>query len=217
MERRDSLARENPFLSFDLLCEVLNRVDAVTLAKASCVSSSFRLACEQQHFWQRLCNAQWPATNKPAAQELILQTGGYRKFISRCHPCLSGKGTSATSSTSSTNSIEPQLECNSARSGNKEEELGEPSPSHFVSIVDIKYKDEPLLSRLVAGFPGVEEFEWFESCPFQFELLEVPDEVDGVRKDEDGVTSIAIDTHLVSRPFSRGFQRTKTHVFSTII
>jgi len=55
-----------------------------------------------------------------------------------------------------------------------------------------------MLSKTIVGFPGVEEIEWFESCPFQFDLLGVPDEVDGVRKDEEGITSIMLATHTVS-------------------
>jgi hypothetical protein len=174
---------ENPFLSFDLLCEILHRVDAVTLATASCVSTSFRRVCARESFWERLCNSQWPATIQ--ARELIIQSGGYRKFVSLCHPSLSGSGISAD--------WEPP--CRGGGSKDEDEVDRDPSPSNYVSMIDVKYKGVSMLSRVVHGFPNVEEFEWFESSPFRFELLQAPDEVDGVRKDEEGVTVIAAGTH----------------------
>uniref|UniRef100_A0A7I4C2W6 F-box domain-containing protein n=1 Tax=Physcomitrium patens TaxID=3218 RepID=A0A7I4C2W6_PHYPA len=89
----EGVDHERRFLSSDLLGEILSRVDALTLAKASCASSEFRRLCASEAFWERLCNLRWPSTKQAAAKDLILQTGGYRKFCENCHPCLSGTGT----------------------------------------------------------------------------------------------------------------------------
>jgi len=82
----------------------------------------------------------------------------------------------------------------------EDESFEEPLSSHFVSIIDITYNGHSMLSRVISGFPGTEEFEWFESCPFQFDLLEVPYEFNGIWKDEEGITSIAIETNMVGFP-----------------
>lgn len=173
--------REKAFLSFDLLCEVLSRVDAQTLARGSCVSSEFRRICEREIFWERRCNLRWPSTKQSTAKTLISQTGGFRNFYAQCLPSLSAK-----------------LDNPRPRASIPDDDADDPLPANFVSIIDIIYNNQPMLSRVVTGFPGAEEPSpgWFEYCPFQFDLLEIPDEINGVRKDEDGITTVAIQTDL---------------------
>jgi hypothetical protein len=190
MESESAVMRdhEKAFLSFDILCEILSRVDARTLARASCVSSEFRRVCEGEEIWERRCNVRWPSTRQGAAKALISQTGGFRKFYAQCHPSLSGQFAE----------LSPEDD--------------DPSPANFVSIIDIIYDGQPMLSRIVHGFPGAEDPPpgWFEYCPFQFDLLETPNEINGVRKEEDGITTVAIQTDL--SPFTRAEERLWTAV-----
>ncbi|RVX20855.1 putative F-box protein [Vitis vinifera] len=46
------------------------------------------------------------------------------------------------------------------------------SPSDFVSIVDIRYKDKTICSKVLWGIPNANGFNgWFDNCPFRIDLL----------------------------------------------
>nr|ABX10775.1 F-box GID2-like protein [Physcomitrium patens] len=182
----EGVDHERRFLSSDLLGEILSRVDALTLAKASCASSEFRRLCASEAFWERLCNLRWPSTKQAAAKDLILQTGGYRKFCENCHPCLSGTGTATVEHC---DYVEGEEVC----------------PSDFSSIIDVMYNGQVLVSRTIAGFFGAEKSrDWFDNSPFMFDLLEGTDEVNGFHKDDEGITAVAIQTELSSVSSAEG-------------
>ncbi|KAJ6773910.1 F-BOX PROTEIN-RELATED [Salix purpurea] len=46
------------------------------------------------------------------------------------------------------------------------------APSNFVSIVDIRYRDRTICSKVLWGIPNANEFNgWFYNCPFRIDLL----------------------------------------------
>nr|ABX10774.1 F-box GID2-like protein [Physcomitrium patens] len=169
---------EMSFLSSDLICEILNRVDVLTLAKANCVTSEFRYVFESEACWERHCNLRWPSTKQTIAKDLISKTGGFRKFYANCYPCLSGRGA-------------VRAECD-----DKVESL-EACPLNFFSIIDVMYKGQPMLSKTVPVLLDADDsIEWFEDYPFQLDLSVILDEVVDFHKDEGGIPTLTIQTEL---------------------
>ncbi len=58
-------------MSAELVYAVLSRVDALTLAKASCVSPEFRTLCADEGLWEKLCTARWPSTKEPHVKSIV--------------------------------------------------------------------------------------------------------------------------------------------------
>lgn len=182
-ERNESKGK---FLTVDLLYEILRRVDAVTLARASCVSSEFRSICEDEANWERICYSRWPSTKEPSLKSLVSSMGGFRNLYANCFSCISGYKPVIGAAASTLLSSKDELE---------EEVL----PTDFISVVDIAYKGDSVLTRTIVGIPGAEDFlGWFANCPFRIDLLESPEEVDSLLKDEEGITSITFRPKLPS-------------------
>ncbi|KAG0583469.1 hypothetical protein KC19_3G138600 [Ceratodon purpureus] len=121
------------FLTNDVLRDVLDRLDGATLARASCVSKQFRSTGYEEAFWEKLCNERWPSTMEEPVKMLVSTAGGFRKLYNNSFPFIL---------------------CDS-HCGSGEEDKGEAiSSSDFVSIVDVTYGGEPVLSRVVEGVSG---------------------------------------------------------------
>ncbi|KAI3693499.1 hypothetical protein L1987_76442 [Smallanthus sonchifolius] len=55
------------------------------------------------------------------------------------------------------------------------DELENVSPSDFVSIVDIKYKEKTICSKVIWGIPTANVYNgWFSDCPFRIDLFSHP-------------------------------------------
>lgn len=115
------------FLNADVLNAVMSRVDGATLAKLSCVNSQFRSVAEGEVLWEKLCNQRWPSTKQTPGTTLISSFGGFRKLYNNCFPFVYQAHHAEESPSSATD---------------------------FVSIVDVTYNGEPVLSRVVDGIPG---------------------------------------------------------------
>lgn len=154
-------------LNNDLICEILKRVDGATLANAECASSLFRSATREEHAWEELCSSLWPSTRNQEVRSLISVLGGFRKFYTDCFPTvLNAEKVSA---------IHCNLEFGKSeklRSEYCEKELYSVSPSDFVSLVDVHYRDKAIYSKILWGIPGAADCNgWFSNCPFSIDLL----------------------------------------------
>lgn len=119
------------FLPTDVLSDIMSRVDGVTLARLSAVSTQFRSGSRDEDHWENLCNQRWPSTKVPPVKTLILTTGGFRKLYNNCFPFISP-----------------------VHHGQDYHEEEFASAADFVSLVDVTFNGEPVLSRIVDGIPG---------------------------------------------------------------
>lgn len=129
----------NLYLPSDILRKMLDRVDAKTLARVSCVSKRFRSISSEESFWENLCNQRWSSTREPSVKSLISSAGGFKKLYNNCFPFILSNSESTPS-----RGFDPTDRENS-------------SPSSFMSIVDVTFNGKPVLSRVVNGIPGAWE------------------------------------------------------------
>lgn len=126
-------AAANQILNTDVLNDVMSRVDGTTLARLSCVSTQFRSVSEAESLWQNVCNQRWPSTKQTTT--LVSSFGGFRKLYNNCFPFVS----------------QPHhREQDDAESNAESLSLA----ADFVSIVDVTYNGDPVLSVVVDGIPG---------------------------------------------------------------
>ncbi|GFP97833.1 F-box protein at3g44326 [Phtheirospermum japonicum] len=126
----------------------------------------------------------WPSTNRDDVKTLISSLGGFKKFYSDCFPLIVNKDI-------------PESHWNDYSENYPREwyeDEGETvitSPSDFVSIVDVRFKDKTVRSEVLWGIPNADGFDgWFYDCPFRVDLLENDEialppirSVEGERKD----------------------------------
>ncbi|BBN10753.1 hypothetical protein MPTK1_5g06150 [Marchantia polymorpha subsp. ruderalis] len=175
---RLAVAREAGPLNNDIVYEVLRRVDPVTLATASCVSSGIKSMTEDEAMWEKCCNERWPSTKDPEVKAILSEVGGFRKLYAECYPLI-------------LNRQQPMVrdedeygmkDCDAWWDDEDDLESHEPSdlsPSNLISIVDVVYNGKSVFSRTVQGIPGADDFlGWFSNCPFRIDLLKSPEEED---------------------------------------
>lgn len=166
------------FLVQDVLRDVLDRVDGATLARASCVSTQFRSAGYEEAVWEKLCNERWPSTIEEPVKSLVSAVGGFRKLYNNCFPFVSNDLSQG---------------CGSGEEDNEDAV----SSSDFVSIVDVTYGGEVVLSRVVEGVPGA-----IAMCGPLVDILAKseapagPGHGEGVSKEEDGRPFVTIYTKI---------------------
>uniref|UniRef100_A0A453BY80 F-box domain-containing protein n=4 Tax=Triticinae TaxID=1648030 RepID=A0A453BY80_AEGTS len=126
-------------LHADVLACALRRLDGRSLAAASCATAGLRALAADPDTWRALCLAEWPSL---AAQHWLLSAVPPRRLFADASP----------------------FPCPDA---------GEPGagglPARLVSAVDVYYRGEPVLYRVVetpASSP------WFLSSPFRVEAVD---------------------------------------------
>uniref|UniRef100_A0A7N0TR23 F-box protein n=1 Tax=Kalanchoe fedtschenkoi TaxID=63787 RepID=A0A7N0TR23_KALFE len=165
-------------LSRDLLVDVMGRLDGLSLAAAACTCTELQdVATQERGLWESLCQATWPSTASPDATHLV----PFPKFYADSHPLILYDGDSVSKR---------------GRSKLQSESL----PEDLVSLVDVYYKGECVLSKVIDGIPeawnggGGEHQKWFADCPFELDVVKfdysqgmrVEDEVDAAEEDEGG-------------------------------
>ncbi|GLJ55201.1 hypothetical protein SUGI_1184530 [Cryptomeria japonica] len=144
-------------LNSDLIREILDRVDGITLANAGCVSSDFCSIARQEGLWEEACCSVWPSTKNTDAKQFISSSlGGFRNFYASCFPFIDYDQSESS-------------ETNSRRLRN----LGDANyPSDFVCLVDVQYNNKFIYSQVLWGIPAPEDFEgWFCNCSFRIDLI----------------------------------------------
>ncbi|KAK4281150.1 hypothetical protein QN277_012675 [Acacia crassicarpa] len=172
-------------LSSDLFYDILRRLDGPTLASASCTCAAFCSISKEESLWENVCSSMWPSTNREDVKSLISSIGGFRKFYADCFPLIVNKEVVE---------YHPSYDLEYPEDWTEAEYYGEMnesvsiSPSDFVSIVDIRYKDKPICSKVLWGIPNANGFNgWFHNCPFRIDLLAYADRDDN----NDGVVTLS--------------------------
>ncbi|KAM7259973.1 hypothetical protein ACFE04_015714 [Oxalis oulophora] len=152
-------------LSNDLLYDILNRLDGQTIATATCVCSTFSSVSNEEKLWENVCSSMWPSTNNEDVKILISSIGGFKKFYADCFPFIVNKQVSEYQYHKCPDEwTKPE----------NYSDVDEISPSDFISIVDIRFKDKTVFSKVLWEIPDVNGFKyngWFDSCPFRIDLL----------------------------------------------
>jgi hypothetical protein len=156
-------------LSSDLFYDILRRLDGPTLASAACACAAFCSISKEEKLWENVCSSMWPSTNREDVRSLISSIGGFRKFYADCFPLIVNK---EVTEYQWNDYLEYPEEWTEAEYYGDVDELESVAPSDFVSIVDIRYKDKTICSKVLWGIPNANEFNgWFYNCPFRIDLL----------------------------------------------
>lgn len=157
-------------LNSDLLYNILRRLDGATLARAACACADFRSISKEESLWENVCGSLWPSTAREDVRTLISSIGGFRKFYSDCFPLVVNKDVvPPQSSNSSLPYPEEWIEDYFYGDFYESENI---SPFDFVSIVDVKYKDKHIYSKVLWEIPDSGTYNgWFYNCPFRIDLL----------------------------------------------
>ncbi|ONK63712.1 uncharacterized protein A4U43_C07F18100 [Asparagus officinalis] len=156
-------------LSSDLLYDILQRLDGATLARAACACADFSSISKEEALWENVCRSLWPSTNREDVRSLISSIGGFRKFYADCFPLIVNKDVPPVRANADLPYPEDWIDDYYYEDFHESEDL---SPSDFVSIVDVKYRDKPVYSKVIWGIPNSGSFNgWFYNCPFRIDLL----------------------------------------------
>lgn len=156
-------------LSSDLFYDILRRLDGATLASAACACAAFSSISKEERLWENVCSSMWPSTSGDDVRSLISSIGGFKKFYADCFPLIVNK---EVPEFRFNDYLHYPEEWNEADYYDDMDELETFSPSDFVSIVDIRYKDQTICSRVLWGIPNANGFNgWFFNCPFRIDLL----------------------------------------------
>ncbi|KAM7254038.1 hypothetical protein ACFE04_031720 [Oxalis oulophora] len=157
-------------LSTDLFYDILRRLDGPTLATAACACASFCSISKEQQLWENVCSSMWPSTSREDVKLLILSIGGFQKFYADCFPLIVNKEVNEYQWNWNDYREYPE-EWTEAEYYGDMDESESMLPSDFVSIVDIRYKDKTICSKVLWGIPDANGFNaWFYSCPFRIDL-----------------------------------------------
>lgn len=156
-------------LSNDLCYDILKRLDGTTLASAACACAEFCSISKEERLWENVCCSMWPSTNTNEVKNLISSIGGFKKFYADCFPLIVNK---EVPEFHWNDCYEYPEDWTEAEYYGDEDETESISPSDFVSIVDVRYKDKTVFSKVLWGIPNANGFNgWFYKCPFRIDLL----------------------------------------------
>ncbi|GAV82389.1 hypothetical protein CFOL_v3_25841 [Cephalotus follicularis] len=156
-------------LCSDIFYDILRRLDGPTLANAACCCAAFCSVSKEERLWENVCSSMWPSTNREDVKSLISSIGGFRKFYADCFPLIVNKEVTEYRWNDYFKYPEEWTEAEYYGDMDESESM---SPSDFVSIVDIRYKDKTICSKVLWGIPNANGFNgWFYNCPFRIDLL----------------------------------------------
>ncbi|KAE9463997.1 hypothetical protein C3L33_04094, partial [Rhododendron williamsianum] len=156
-------------LSGDLFYDILRRLDGATLASAACTCAALRSISQEERLWENVCSSMWPSTNREDIKSLIESIGGYKKFYADCFPLIVNK---QVPEFRWNDYPEYPEEWTEAEYYGDTDDFESVLPSDFISIVDIRYKDKTICSKVLWGIPNANGSNgWFYNCPFRVDLL----------------------------------------------
>ncbi|KMS98578.1 hypothetical protein BVRB_3g070610 [Beta vulgaris subsp. vulgaris] len=155
-------------LSSDIFYDILRRLDGVTLASAACTCAAFSSISKEERIWENVCYSLWPSTNENDVRNLIRSMGGFRKFYADCFPLIVNKDLALVPLDSF---LEYPEEWCEADYFEDYDEYNSITPSDFVSLVDITYKDRPIFSKVLWGISESDVIgRWFYNSPFHIDF-----------------------------------------------
>ncbi|GMH18815.1 hypothetical protein Nepgr_020656 [Nepenthes gracilis] len=176
-------------LSSDIFYDILRRLDGATLASAACACAAFCSISREEKLWEDVCYSLWPSTSRDDVRNLISSIGGFRKFYADCYPLIVNKDLTVVDWDSY---FEDPEEWIGADYYGETDEYQGISPSDFISIVDIRYKDKTIFSEVLQGVPYSDGFNrWFYNSPFQVDIIG-----DSYANDEVGQILISVSDGL---------------------
>ncbi|KAE8699506.1 Detected protein of confused Function [Hibiscus syriacus] len=160
-------------LGTDVFYDILRRLDGPTLAAAACSCATFCTISREERLWKNVCSSMWPSTNREDVKSLISSIGGFRKFYADCFPLIVNKEvTEYEWNAHCFSSLEYPEEWTEAEYYGDTDGLESITPLDFVSVVDIRYKDKTICSKVLWGIPNANgSNSWFHNCPFRIDLL----------------------------------------------
>ncbi|KAK7393545.1 hypothetical protein VNO78_22103 [Psophocarpus tetragonolobus] len=178
-------------LNNDLFYDILRRLHGPTLASAACTCASFYSISKEESLWENVCSSVWPSTNREDIKSLISLIGGFRKFYADCFPLIVNK---EIGDYQWNNYLKYPDNWTEAEHYGDMSEFESISPSDFVSIVDIKFREKPICSKVLWGIPNANGYNgWFYNCPFRIDLLNCADRDDD---NNDGVVTLSVSDGL---------------------
>lgn len=160
-------------LSSDLFYDILRRLDGATLARAACACADFSSISKEENLWENVCGSLWPSTNREDVRNLISSIGGFRKFYADCFTLILNKDVPAIQWNASLQYYEEWVEDDYYWDIDCYDSV---SPLDFVSIIDVRYRDKTIYSKVLWGIPDSDGFNgWFYNCPFRIDLLSYSD------------------------------------------
>ncbi|KAL4304688.1 hypothetical protein HN51_038820 [Arachis hypogaea] len=179
-----------PSLSSDLFYDILRRLDGATLASAACTCAALCSISKEESLWENVCSSMWPSTNREDVKSLISSVGGFRKFYADSFPLIVNKDVMEFHHN---NYFEYPDDWTEAEYYGDVIESESISPSNFVSIVDIRFKEKPICSKVLLGIPNANGYDdWFYNCPFQIDILTYADS----EGNNDGAVNLSISDGL---------------------
>ncbi|THG06911.1 hypothetical protein TEA_016633 [Camellia sinensis var. sinensis] len=161
-------------LSSDLFYDIPRRLDGATLASAACTCAALHSISKEEKLWENICSM-WPSTNREDVKSLISSIGGFKKFYADCFPLIVNK---EVPEFKWNNYLEYPEEWTEAEYYGDMDQFETISPSDFISIVDVRYKDKTIYSKVLWGIPNANGVNgWFYNCPFRINLDNRDDEV----------------------------------------
>ncbi|XP_021761072.1 probable F-box protein At2g36090 [Chenopodium quinoa] len=155
-------------LSSDIFYDILRRLDGATLATAACTCASFSSISKEERIWENVCNSLWPSIKRDDVRTLIRSMGGFRKFYADSYPLIVNKDLALLPLDSFLEYPEEWPEADFYEDFEEYESL---TPSDFVSLVDIRYKDKPIFSKVLWGISESDALgRWFYNAPFHIDL-----------------------------------------------
>ncbi|KAJ7977425.1 F-box family protein [Quillaja saponaria] len=177
-------------LNTDLFYDILRRLDGPSLATAACACEAFCSISKEESIWENVCSSMWPSTNREDVKNLISSIGGFRKFYADCFPLIVNK---EVTHYQWNNYLEYPEDWTEAEYYGDIDEFEIISPSDFVSVVDIRYKEKTICSKVLWGIPNADGFNgWFYNCPFRIDILTSVAQDD----DNDGGVTLSVSDGL---------------------
>ncbi|KAL8100829.1 F-box protein At2g27310-like [Apium graveolens] len=156
-------------LSSDLNYDILRRLDGSSLASAACACAAFSSISKEERLWEDVCSSTWPSTNQEDVKSLITLIGGFKKFYADCFPLIVNK---EVPEFRWNDYVEYREEWTEAEFYDDMYEFEDISPTDFVSIVDVRFKNKTVYSKVLWGIPNANGYNgWFSDCPFRVDLL----------------------------------------------
>lgn len=176
-------------LSSDLLYNILRRLDGPSLAKAGCTCADFSSISKEEVLWENACSSLWASTHRDDVRSLISSIGGFRRFYADCFPLIINEDIP-------TINTDDDLPYPDEWTDDYYGDIDEQEiiiPSDFISLVDVRYKQKTVYSKVVWGIPHSDGHNgWFDNCPFRIDLLSYSHGTD----DEESDVLLSVDNGL---------------------
>ncbi|GAB4851132.1 hypothetical protein Ancab_030426 [Ancistrocladus abbreviatus] len=181
-------AESASLLSCDIFYDILRRLDGATLASAACACAAFYSISREEKIWENVCYSLWPSTKNDDVRKLVSSVGGFRRFYANCYPLIVNKDLDV----GKWNSYLEEPEWNDADYLGGTDEYESVSPSDFVSLVDVRYRDKVIFSKVLWGIPDSEgSNRWFYNSPFQINLVD-----DSLGNEQEGKVTLSVSDGL---------------------